>query len=142
MNDVWELPEDGEEEQTEAEENPEQVRESDRFLPSEQRSVVDSTRRAGEDRRQSEEPFEGEEKRREPERRLAKERRGITYDITCKTSGAIGAIEDWLDDNCEGERKIILKDMAADLVQKNLRVMFEYEKEREKFFRLYIKREE
>ena len=142
MNDVWELPEDGEEEPIEAEESPEEAAERERFLPSEQRSAVDSTRRADEERRQSEESFEGGEKRQEPERRSGEERRGITYDFTCKTSGSIGIIEDWLDDNCEGEWKIILEGMDAGLVQKKLRVMFEYEEEREKFFKHYIKGEE
>ena len=74
MNDVWNLPEDGEEELSEPEENQEEVPESDRFLPSEQRSEVASTRRAEEERRQSEEPFEGEEKRQEPERRSEEDR--------------------------------------------------------------------
>jgi len=142
MNDVWNLPEDGEGELPETEENPEEASESRRFLPSEQRLAVDSRRHADEQRRQSEEPFEGEEKRQEPQRRSEEERRVIFYDITCKTSGSIGVIEDWLDDNCEGEWKIILEEMDDDLVNKNLRVMFEYAEEREKFFRLYINREE
>ncbi|MCH7551545.1 MAG: hypothetical protein IIA35_07600 [Proteobacteria bacterium] len=46
MNDVWNLPEDGEEELPENEESPEKASERERFLPSEQRSAVDSTRRA------------------------------------------------------------------------------------------------
>ena len=37
---------------------------------------------------------------------------------------------------------MILEDIDDDLVKKNLRVMFEYAEEREKFFRLYIKEEE
>ena len=141
MNEGWNLPEDGEEELPETEENPEEASERERVLPSEQRSAVDSTRRADdEERRQSDEPFEGEEKRQEPQRRSEGIRRNISYDIICKTTGSIGVIEDWLDDNCEGEWKIILEDMDADLVQKNLRVMFEYADEREKFYRLYIMR--
>jgi len=118
MNDVWNLPEDGEEELPETEESPEEASERERFLPSEQRLAVDSRRHAGKQRRQSEEPFEGEEKRQEPQRRSEEERRGIFYDITCKTSGSIGVIEDWLDDNCEGEWKIILEEMDDDLVNK------------------------
>lgn len=142
MNDVWNLPEDGEEELPENEESPEKASERERFLPSEQRSAVDSTRRADKQRRQSEEPFEGEEKRQEPQRRSEKKRRSITYDLTCSTSGSITEIEDWLDDHCEGKWKVILEDIDDDLVKKNLRVMFEYAEEREKFFRLYIKGEE
>jgi len=143
MNDVWNLPEDGEEELPEPEESPEEGGERDRFLPSEQRSAVDSTRRAEEEeRRQSEEPFEGEEKRQQPQRRSEEERRSITYAITCKTSGSLAEMEDWLEEHCEGEWKIILEGMDDDLVKKNLRVMFEYEEEREKFFRQYIKGEE
>ncbi len=78
MNDVWNLPEDGEEELPETEESPEEASERERFLPSEQRSAVDSTRRDDEERRQSEESFEGEEKRQEPQRRSEEKRRGIS----------------------------------------------------------------
>lgn len=141
MNDVWNLPEDGEEEPSEPEEGLEDVRESDRFLPSEQRAGVASTRRAEEERRQSEEPFEGKEKRQEPERRSAEKRRGITFDLTCSTSGSLAEMEDWLDDNCEGQWNVILEGLDDDLVKKKLKVMFELEDEREKFFRKYIKRE-
>lgn len=142
MTDVWNLPEDGEEELSEPEESPEEVRESDRFLPSEQRAEVTSTRRDEEERRQSEKPFEGEEKRQEPERRSEEDRRGITYDLTCVTSGSLAEMEDWLDDHCEGQWNVILVGMDDDLVKKKLKVMFEFEEEREKFFRIYIKREE
>ena len=88
MNDVWNLPEDGEEELPETEGSPEEAGGREGFLPSEQRSAVDSTRRTDEARRQNEEPFEGEEKRQEPERWSEEERRGISYDVTCKTSGS------------------------------------------------------
>ncbi|HIN21622.1 MAG TPA: hypothetical protein EYM71_07240 [Rhodospirillales bacterium] len=142
MNGVWNLPEDGEEELPETEGSPEEASEREGSLPSEQRSAVDSTRRTDEARRQNEEPFEGEEKRQEPERRSEEERRGISYDVTCKTSGSIGVIEDWLDDNCEGEWKIIIEDTDDDLVKKDFRVIFEYAEERQKFLRLYIKKEE
>ena len=142
MNDVWNLPEDGEEELPEPEESPEEAGEDDRFLPGEQRSAVDSTRRADEDRRQSEEPFEGEEKRQEPERRSEEDRRGITYDLTCVTSGSLAEMEDWLEDHCEGQWNVILEGLDKDLVKKKLKVMFEYEQEREKFFKQYIKGEE
>jgi hypothetical protein len=147
MNNVWESPGDVEDDQPKTGENPEQAGETDRFVPTEQRSAVDSDRRSDEDRRQSEEPFEGEEKRRigeepeaeVPERLSGDIRRGISFDIKCKTAGSIGAIEDWLDDHCEGQWNVVLEDMDAALVNKNLRVMFEYEDERKKFFLLYIK---
>ena len=136
MNGVLNFPEDGEEELPETEGSPEEASECEGSLPSEQRSAVDSTRRTDEARCQIEEPFEGEEKRQEPERR------GISYDVTCKTSGSIGVIEDWLDDNCEGEWKIIIEDTDDDLVNKDFKVIFEYAEERQKFLRLYIKKEE
>ncbi len=142
MNDVWNLTGDSEEELPETEESPEKASERGRFLPSEQRSAVESRRHADEDRRQCEEPFEGEDQRQEPQRRSEEERRGIIYDITCKTSGSVGVIEDWLDDNCEGEWKIVIEDVDDDLVNKNLRVMFEYAEGREKFLRHYLNREE
>ena len=142
MNNVWNLPEDGEEELAEPEEIPEEASESDRFIPSEQRSAVDSTRREDEQRRQSEESFEGEEKRQEPERRSEEERRNITYDLTCVTSGSLAEMEDWLEDNIEGQWNVILEKLDDDLVKKNLKVMFEFEEEREKFFRIFIQRKE
>ncbi len=142
MNNVWNLPEDGEEELAEPEGSPEKASEHDRFIPSEQRSAVDSTRSDDEERRQSGETFEGEEKRQEPGRRSEKKRRGITYDLTCVTSGSLAEMEDWLDDHCEGQWNVILEGLDDNLVKKNLRVMFEYEEEREKFFRIFIQRKE
>ena len=139
---VWNFHEDGEEELPETEGSPEEASEREGSFPSKQRSAVDSMRRTDEARRQDEEPFEGEEKRQEPEHRSEEERRGISYDVTCKTSGSIGVIENWLDDNCEGEWKIIIEDTDDDLVNKNFRVIFEYAEERQKFLRLYIKKEE
>ena len=45
MKDVWNLPEDGEEELPETEGSPEKASEREGPLPREQRSAVDSTRR-------------------------------------------------------------------------------------------------
>ena len=118
---------------------PEEASDDRRFLPSEQRSAVDSTRRSVDDRRQSDEPFEGEDCRTTPERRSGADRRSMTYDVTCKTSGAITRIEDRLKERCEGKWNIRFQDMDNKLITKSLRIMFELESDRKKFHDYYVK---
>ncbi len=118
---------------------PEEASDDRRFLPSEQRSAVDSTRRDVDDRRQSDEPLEGEDRRATLERRSEDDRRTMTYDVTCKTSGAITRIEDWLDERCEGKWNIRLQDMDDKLISKSLRVMFELASDRKNFHDYYVK---
>lgn len=118
----------------------EKEKNKDRFVPTEQRSAVDSTRRSDseEDRRQSDEEFEGEEKRYEPARRSQPDdRREITHAVICKTSGSLTTIEDWLDDHCEGEWNLILDALDDDLTRKSIRVMFELAGDKEKFIQVY-----
>ncbi|MEE9316670.1 MAG: hypothetical protein V3U48_00100 [Rhodospirillales bacterium] len=129
-------PED-EESSGEKKEDKNKEKNRDRFIPTEQRSAVESSRRSEEDRRQSDEEFEDEEKRHEPERRSPPDRREITHAATCKTSGSLAAIEDWLDDFCEGEWNIVLEALDDDLTQKSIRVMFELAGDREKFIQAY-----
>jgi len=113
--------------------------EKDRFLPSERRSAVDSTRRSTENQDREEEPIGGEEELPIPDRRTPSDRRKIIYSLTCKTSGSITKIEDWLDENCASEWSVVLQDIAEDFMQKNLRIMFERESDREQFLSRYFK---
>ena len=110
-----------------------------RFLPSEQRTDVDSTRDDIDDRRQSYEPFAGEDRRTTPERRSDAYRRAMTYEVTCKTTGAITTIEKYLNARCEGKWNIRLQDMDDELVTKSLRIMFELESDRKNFHDYYVK---
>ncbi len=129
----------GEEDFQDNEAAPEEASDDGRFLPNEQRSVVDSTRRDVDDRRQSDEPFEGEDRRTTPERRLGADRRSMTYDVTCKTSGAITRIEDRLNERCVGKWNIRLQGMDDKLITKSLRIMFELESDRKNFHDYYVK---
>ena len=110
-----------------------------RFLPSEQRSDVDSTRRDVDDRRQSDEPFAGEDRRTTPERRSDAERRDMTYNVKCKTSGATATIENYLNERCEGKWNIRFQDMDDKLITKSLRIMFELASDRKNFHDYYVK---
>ncbi len=139
-------PEDGEERQgvEEALKEPakEETGENDRFVPTEQRSAIDSTRRSDETRRHEQEDFEGEEKRHEPDRRFDPDRRGMTFDINCKTSGSLSTIEDWLDQHCNGEWNLVLAARTGDLAQKSIKIMFELSEDKEQFINLYGKAKE
>ncbi len=110
-----------------------------RFLPSEQRSDVDSTRRDVDDRRQSDEPFAGEDRRTTPERRSRADRRDMTYNVMCKTSGTTATIENFLIERCDGKWNIRFQDMDDKLITKNLLIMFELASDRENFHNFYVK---
>lgn len=131
-----------EEEKTEQEDKKEES-EGDRFIPTEQREAVDSTRRDGEERRQEDKPgnkpFEGVDRRQTIDRRDSPDRRGMRFGVIYKTVGSMTEIEDWLDDTCDGEWNLILQDMDDQLVQKTLRVMFELEEDKKKFVELYAR---
>ncbi len=117
-------------------------KEAGRFVPSEQRESVDSTRRSDEERRQEEASFESEEKRENLNRRKILDRREMGLNVTCKTSGSISSIEDWLDDNCQSGWNVVLQKIGRDLVKKHLMVMFETEADRDIFLDKYLKRGE
>ena len=102
MNDLMEPAE----EEHKAEKTDSGGGQEDRFLPSERRQVAVESRRSEEDRRQDGDSFEGEEKREPPDRRSSRDRRRIGLEVTCKTTGSVTNIEDWLDDNCGAPLKI------------------------------------
>ncbi|MCG8508672.1 MAG: hypothetical protein MI741_05525 [Rhodospirillales bacterium] len=47
-----------------------------------------------------------------------------------KTARSVQAIQDWLDDNCQGEHEIILLDIDDELMVKVIRIMFELEEDK------------
>ena len=112
--------------------------ERNRFIPVEQRNSAESTRRAGEERRQDETPFEDEEKRGSSERREKDTRRAMGLEVPCKTSGTIDAIEDWLDENCDNDCRVVLQEVSLDKGIKHLLVMFETEADRNRFLDKYL----
>jgi len=125
---------------TEGEEDEDKKNEgAGRFVPTEQRESVSSTRRSDEDRREDKESFEGEEKRETSDRRTKPDRRTMSLEVTCKTSGSISNIEDWLDDNCESGWKVVLQKIDDDMVNKHLNVMFETKADRDTFLDKYLK---
>lgn len=109
-----------------------------RFLPSEQRQSEEG-RRSDEDRRQADVPIEGEDKRETDDRRTGEDRRDIGLEVTCKTTGSIITIEDWLEDHCEEGWNVILQKIDEDMVQKHVKVMFESEVDRDRFLDKYLK---
>ncbi len=113
-----------------------------RFVPAEQREAIGSTRRSDEERRQEEESFGGEENRATPDRRKMLDRREMGLNVTCKTSGSIGNIEDWLDENCQSGWKVVLQRIDKNMVYKHLMVMFETEVDRNTFLDKYLKKAE
>ena len=60
-------------------------------------------------------------------------------EVTCKTTGSITNIEDWLDDHCESGWQVVLKKIDRDLVVKQLKVMFETTDDRDIFLDKYLK---
>ena len=60
---------------------------------------------------------------------------GVLY--TCY--GAIGEVEDWLDDHCEGEFHLVIEEIDDDLVRKSLKIMFENEADKIVFVEQFAK---
>ncbi|MBT3306749.1 MAG: hypothetical protein HN377_09730 [Alphaproteobacteria bacterium] len=106
---------------------------SDRFIPAGQRSEVLAERRVEEDRRIAQACSDVYEEPTNSERRDTNDRRTIMYGVTCYTSGPIDKVEDWLDENCEGEWRVVLLGVGEDLIRKKLKVMFKTEADRAKF---------
>jgi hypothetical protein len=54
-----------------------------------------------------------------------------------KTSTSINTIEDWLDNNCEGEWDVEIEAISTALQQKSVAVYFESEADRDAFKAIY-----
>ena len=61
------------------------------------------------------------------------ERRRMTQGVRLKFYGALSTIEDWLDDECLGDFRVVIVDISDDLTSKTIEVMFENAFDREKF---------
>lgn len=109
-----------------------------RFVPAEQRVTVDSSRRSGDERRQDEESFKGDEKRESSERRGEIDRREMGLNVTCRTTGAVSSVEDWLDENCHNDWNVVLDKIDDDMITKSLTVMFDTEEDRDIFLDRYL----
>ncbi len=94
-----------------------------------------SEKRSGRDRRLKIEHYDGPG-RRQSERRLGK-RRIWPFGILYKTREPISYIETWLEFNCRGRWTMRLADLDDNLVDKSLKVMFEFETDKTEFMRFF-----
>lgn len=117
----------------------EQEEDTSRFIPGERREEPGGIRRSGDERRDEEEgsAFEGSEQRQPPERRTEDERRSDTFNVTCKTSGSLNTIEDWLDDNCDEDWELVFLGSGADMSLKAIKVIFSKFSDKTKFIEKY-----
>lgn len=115
-----------------------------RFIPGERREEVVAPRRASEERRQAPESapdsapdMDDKPQRQDPARRTQEERRSTTFDVVCKTSGSLNSIEDWLDDNCQGDWELVLLNLGEDMSQKSIKVIFSLHPDKDQFIKNY-----
>ncbi len=91
-------------------------------------AMDDSDRITEEDRRtDAGDSYKGNERR--------KMKHGVLY--TCY--GAIAEVEDWLDDQCEGDFHLVIEEIDDDLVRKSLKIMFEKETDKSVFVEQFAK---
>ncbi len=78
-----------------------------------------------------------EEKRFIADRRIkardAGERRQMAHGVQFTFSGSLEAVEDWLEDNCDGDFRIVIVGMTDDLKRKTIELMFANADDRERF---------
>ncbi|NQV84042.1 MAG: hypothetical protein HQ494_09505 [Rhodospirillales bacterium] len=118
----------------------------DRFIPVEMRAPEpepeQATHNSGETRRTEEAGLDSDGFSSIPEYRDPDDRREILFSVICFTSGSIDTIEDWLDDNCEDEWRVVLQGVGEDLTRKKLNVMFKAKVDRAKFDNYFHKTSE
>lgn len=68
------------------------------------------------------------------------DRRRMTCGILYSCYGAIGEVEDWLDDHCQGDFDLVLEGMDEDLIRKSLKIMFELESDKATFISQFAKK--
>lgn len=111
-----------------------------RFIPGERREDPEEGRRASGERRQASDSgpgTDGKRQRGDSDRRTQEERRGDTFDVICKTSGSLNSIEDWLDDNCDGDWELVLLNLGVDMSQKSIKVIFSLISDKTQFVENY-----
>jgi len=117
---------------------------NNRFIPGERRDETETARRSDEDRRENQnedlaaKPLpETEQRTASDERRAKEDRRNVTFDVICKTSGSLNSIEDWLDDNCKESWDLVLLNLGEDMTQKSIKVIFTLFSDKTKFIEKY-----
>jgi hypothetical protein len=65
--------------------------------------------------------------------RKTAERRKMLHGVQLKFTGSLLEIEDWLDDNSQGDCELVIVEVSDDMSQKTIQVMFELLDDREKF---------
>jgi len=68
------------------------------------------------------------------------ERRKLSFGVLYTCFGAMSEVEDWLDENCQGQHRLIIDTIDEDLVKKTLRIMFEFESDKTVFVSDYAKK--
>lgn len=108
--------------------------------PSEsgQKERSGSDRRGHVDRRRNVAPWAGDE-RRKANRRKAVDRRGLPHGVHYKTSEPLAVLYDWLNDHCYGRWSVGIDGAGEDPVKKSVKVLFEMEKDRNKFMETVVR---
>lgn len=57
----------------------------------------------------------------------------LSFGVLYSTEGAVADVEDWLDDNCDGDWSLTVEGMDESLVKKSLRIMFAQESDKVRF---------
>ena len=68
------------------------------------------------------------------------DRRIMSYGVLYTCYGAIGEVEDWLDDHCEGDYHLVIEGMDDDLIRKSLKIMFDLEADKTVFINDFAKK--
>lgn len=100
------------------------------FSPPDRR--VGEDRRSLLDRREGDEPSDGQEQR-QPEGRRQSDRRVLRFGVLYTMSYPIAVVEDWLGKHCDGGWGLMLEDLDEGLERKTIRVLFEFESDKQKF---------
>ncbi len=68
------------------------------------------------------------------------DRRKLVYGVLYNCYGAVGEVEDWLDDHCEGDFSLVIDELDDDLIRKALKIMFSDEADKKRFINEYAKK--
>lgn len=92
----------------------------------------ESDRRQEEDRRESAGEY-GEDEQRHETRRIGLDRRRCPHGLIFSTNESYRVMEDWLDENCQGEWSLGLEELSETLDKTSYRLMFEHESDKRLF---------
>jgi len=105
--------------------------------PETENRVHEADRRELDDRREDENFFGDADRRSLADRRQGA-RRKLTCGVLYTTSGAVTEIEDWLEDNCQGDFSLGIEDMDDELIKKSLKILFELETDKQRFIKVHV----